>query len=84
MLIEPANAIVDTSSYDADRTLESLPRFLETFCDAPQDLAKAPSQNGSPHTIIVTGAGLRAADLVRYDAPLPDGRIIILTKHLGH
>ncbi|RYP19000.1 hypothetical protein DL765_003583 [Monosporascus sp. GIB2] len=31
----------------------------------PERLGEAPKKNGSPHTIIVTGAGLRAADLVR-------------------
>lgn len=61
-----AAPIADTSAYEKDRTLENLPDFLASFCDGgrPQ-LSAAPSANGAPHTIIVTGAGLRAADLVR-------------------
>ncbi|OTA98448.1 hypothetical protein M426DRAFT_69808 [Hypoxylon sp. CI-4A] len=58
------NCITDTTSFQELRTLENLPKFLEQFVD-PAKLGQAPKQNGSPHTIIVTGAGLRAADLVR-------------------
>lgn len=61
-----ANYITDTTSFQEIRTLENLPNFLEKFAD-PKKLGEAPKQNGSPHTLIVTGAGLRAADLVRYE-----------------
>ncbi len=64
-----ANAITDTSSYPKDRTLANLPDFLETVAAAGDDLATAPAQNGTPHTVIVAGAGLRAADLVRCVRP---------------
>ncbi|KAI1105992.1 U3-containing 90S pre-ribosomal complex subunit-domain containing protein [Jackrogersella minutella] len=58
------NCIADTTSFPKQRTLENLPEFLEQFTD-PKKLGEAPKENGSPHTLIVTGAGLRAADLVR-------------------
>ena len=61
-----ANAIKDTTEFGKDRTLEHLPEFLETFSESPEQLGKAPKGNGAPHTLIVAGAGLRAADLVRY------------------
>ncbi len=69
-----AGAIRDTSPYDADRSLDNLPDYLEAAVAAEsgtdrdaakQALLAAPSPNGAPHTIVVTGAGLRAADLVR-------------------
>ncbi|KAI1460104.1 U3-containing 90S pre-ribosomal complex subunit-domain containing protein [Annulohypoxylon moriforme] len=56
--------IADTTSFQEIRTLDNLPNFLEKFAD-PKKLSEAPKQNGSPHTLIVTGAGLRAADIVR-------------------
>ncbi|KAI0390674.1 U3-containing 90S pre-ribosomal complex subunit-domain containing protein [Xylariaceae sp. FL0594] len=59
------NAIKDSSSFSEPRTLENLPSFLEAHAPNPKDLADAPKENGSPHTIIVAGAGLRAADIVR-------------------
>ncbi|EFW98781.1 hypothetical protein CMQ_4633 [Grosmannia clavigera kw1407] len=61
-----AKPILDTSSYDKDRTVDNLPHFLETFCDGGQKhLSQASKDKGAPHTIIVTGAGIRAVDLVR-------------------
>ncbi|KAI1392551.1 U3-containing 90S pre-ribosomal complex subunit-domain containing protein [Hypoxylon trugodes] len=56
--------IKDTTSFDKTRSLDNLPDFLEQFAD-PKKLSEAPKQNGSPHTIIVTGAGLRAAEITR-------------------
>ncbi|KAI5867443.1 U3-containing 90S pre-ribosomal complex subunit-domain containing protein [Durotheca rogersii] len=58
------SSITDTSSFQQTRSLENLPDFLEQFAD-PKRLCEAPKQNGSPHTIVVTSAGLRAADIVR-------------------
>lgn len=46
--------------------MENLPEFMEAFADDPKKLEGAPKTKGSPHTLIVTGAGLRAANLVRY------------------
>ncbi len=60
-----ANAIKDTTSWQKPRTLENLPEFLEEFTEDTKQLAEAPEAKGSPHTIVVAGAGLRAAELVR-------------------
>lgn len=62
-----ASAIQDATSWQETRTLEKLPGFLEKVTEDPEDLKKAPKKKGSPHTLIVVGAGLRAADVVRYD-----------------
>lgn len=61
-----ANAIKDSSSFSEPRNLENLPAFLEAHAENPMMLGDAAKENGSPHTIIVTGAGLRAAELARY------------------
>lgn len=60
-----ANAIQDTTSWQESRTLEKLPEFLENLTQDPESL-KSASKKGAPHTLIVTSAGLRAADIVRY------------------
>jgi protein CMS1 len=62
----PANAIQDTTSWQESRTLDKFPDFLEKVAEDPEGLKKAPKKKGSPHTLIVAGAGLRAADIVRY------------------
>ncbi|KAI0534401.1 U3-containing 90S pre-ribosomal complex subunit-domain containing protein [Xylaria digitata] len=59
------NAIKDSSSFSKPRNLENLPAFLEAHAKNPKALEDAPKENGSPHTIIVTGAGLRAAEIAR-------------------
>ncbi|KAI0450328.1 U3-containing 90S pre-ribosomal complex subunit-domain containing protein [Xylaria acuta] len=59
------NAIRDSSSFSEPRNLENLPAFLEAHAENPKALGDAPKENGSPHTIIVTGAGLRAAEVAR-------------------
>ncbi|KAH8155985.1 hypothetical protein CIB48_g12263 [Xylaria polymorpha] len=59
------NAIKDSSSFSEPRNLENLPAFLEAHAENPMMLGDAAKENGSPHTIIVTGAGLRAAELAR-------------------
>lgn len=46
--------------------MDNLPAYLESFCRNPDSLKKSSKKNGAPHTIIVTGAGLRAANLVRF------------------
>ncbi|KAH8199757.1 hypothetical protein TruAng_006102 [Truncatella angustata] len=61
----PPGSIQDTTSWQEPRTLAKLPEFLEKQVKDPKDLVKAPKQKGAPHTIIVAGAGLRAADVVR-------------------
>ncbi|POR38832.1 Protein cms1, partial [Tolypocladium paradoxum] len=60
-----ANSIQDTTAWQEKRTLDNLPGFLEKFTEDPASLKKAPKKKGSPHTLIVAGAGLRAADIVR-------------------
>ncbi|KAL5606703.1 hypothetical protein BROUX41_003099 [Berkeleyomyces rouxiae] len=64
-LIISANAIKDTSSWTKDRVTESLPEFLESFTENPRELLKAAKAKGTPHTIVVSGAGLRSADIIR-------------------
>ena len=61
-----ASAIRDTTSWESPRSLEQLPAFLEAFSEDAKKLGHAAKENGSPHTIIVAAAGLRAADVVRY------------------
>lgn len=60
-----ANNIRDSTSWNKPRSTENLPDFLEVFKGDAEKLDQAPKKCGSPHTIIVAGAGLRAADLVR-------------------
>ncbi|RDA96301.1 hypothetical protein CP533_1603 [Ophiocordyceps camponoti-saundersi (nom. inval.)] len=60
-----ASCIRDTTSWQTERTLEHLPAFLEAFAEKPESLKKVPKEKGSPHTLIVAGAGQRAADIVR-------------------
>lgn len=49
--------------------LKNLPEFLEHYSSGGgghKFLSSSPEQAGSPHTIVVTSAGLRAADIARY------------------
>ncbi|PMB64408.1 Protein CMS1 [Beauveria bassiana] len=57
--------VSDSTGFTEQRTLEKLPDFLANFCKNPDSLAKASKEMATPHSIIVTGAGLRAADIVR-------------------
>ncbi|KAL8914163.1 MAG: hypothetical protein Q9171_001158 [Xanthocarpia ochracea] len=64
----PERAIVDTSGWNRERQTTNLPDFLTRFAqfDARStDLSLAPMQPGSPHTLVLTGAALRAAELSR-------------------
>lgn len=61
-----ANTIKDTTSWEKPRTMENLAEFMEAFCEDPKKLEWSSKTKGSPHTIIVTGAGLRAVNLIRY------------------
>lgn len=61
-----AGSIQDSTSWEETRTLAKFPDFLEKFSEGGSErLMKTPKKKGSPHTIIVAGAGLRAADIVR-------------------
>lgn len=76
-LYVPVGAIRDTiaatttttTSPERPRTKENLAAFLEENVGGDElerkRLGTAPKACGAPHTIIVAGAGLRAADLVR-------------------
>jgi protein CMS1 len=55
--------ILDTSSWTRDRRLSELPVYLENF--SKDELSVAPKEPGSPHTLVVTAAGLRSADVFR-------------------
>ncbi|KAI9819199.1 MAG: hypothetical protein M1827_007355 [Pycnora praestabilis] len=64
----PERAFYDTTSWEKQRNLENLSGFLEQFsvrAGQSKNLSFASKTKGSPHTIVVTGAGLRAADLTR-------------------
>ncbi|KAK5133484.1 hypothetical protein LTR08_007726 [Meristemomyces frigidus] len=66
----PEKAILDTTSWEQGRTLDTLPAFMEQFAGVRRNkkgskLLNAPPGKGSPHTLIVASAGLRAADLTR-------------------
>lgn len=57
------SAIRDTSGFDRDRTMENMPDFLRQYSSG--DPADTPEAKGSPHTIVVSGAGILCADLTR-------------------
>lgn len=65
-MFQLVSAVRDTTSWTKQRSLDNLPEFLEKFSGNPTKLWSASKKNGSPHTIIVTAAGLRAADVARY------------------
>ncbi|PBP22995.1 hypothetical protein BUE80_DR006162 [Diplocarpon rosae] len=65
----PASAIQDTTSWTKPRTLDKLPAFLEKFAGNSTKLWSASKKNGAPHTIIVSAAGLRAAEIARQIKP---------------
>ncbi|KAF7512350.1 hypothetical protein GJ744_001918 [Endocarpon pusillum] len=55
----------DTTNFDAPRSLQNLPLFLEHISDSKEDLSISGGDPGSPHTIVVAASGLRAADVTR-------------------
>lgn len=66
-------AFVDTSGWETPRTLENLPGYLRKYgFDSKRAAAPtiASKKSGCPHTLIITAAGLRAANVTRYGAPL--------------
>ena len=61
-------AFRDTTGWEKQRLLEDLPNFLEYYSSKSQqkkNLSMASKKKGAPHTIVVTSAGLRAADITR-------------------
>lgn len=66
-------AFVDTSEWETPRTLENLPKYLRKYGFNSKRAAAstiASKTFGCPHTLIITAAGLRAANATRYGAPL--------------
>ncbi|EEH23546.2 hypothetical protein PABG_05757 [Paracoccidioides brasiliensis Pb03] len=62
----PEQAFLDTSSWKSPRKLENLAMFLKVYSKKRgNSLSTAPADMGSPHTIVITLAGLRAADITR-------------------
>ena len=62
-------AFVDTSDWDKLRVLPNMPDFLNSFCNKPgqkKNMSSASKTLGAPHTIVITSAGLRAAEITRY------------------
>ena len=60
-----AGGITDTTSWKEPRITSKISAFLENFVEKPEDLKTGGKKAGSPHTIIVSSSGVRAADLVR-------------------
>ncbi|KAJ6157336.1 Protein CMS1 [Penicillium chermesinum] len=52
----PDSCFLDTTGFADSRSLEKLPAFLKEFTS---------EQKGTPHTLVISAAGLRAADVVR-------------------
>ena len=68
LTLDTAKAILDTTAFEKPRTTEALPDFLEQFAGTAKrkkKLSQSAAETGSPHTLVITGAGLRAADLTR-------------------
>lgn len=66
-------SIADSTGFKKDRVTDNLPSFLEHFAikksgkkgSKGDGVSWSPKEVGSPHTLVVTGAGMRAADLTR-------------------
>ena len=68
LILRIASAFLETTSWQKDRGLQNLPDYLEMFSRVNgrgASLKKAPEAYGSPHTIVIAAAALRAANLVR-------------------
>ncbi|KAJ5930658.1 Protein CMS1 [Penicillium verhagenii] len=79
------STFLDTSAYTETRSLEKLPEFLKTFSPKGSDLSKSSEKKGTPHTLVITGAALRAADIVRALRPFQTKESIVgklFAKHI--
>ncbi|KAJ5114682.1 Protein CMS1 [Penicillium alfredii] len=61
----PGSVFLDTTSFTSPRTLDQLPAFIKKFSPKNADLSKASEEKGAPHTLVISPAALRAADVVR-------------------
>ena len=62
----PARYVLDTTSFPDLHSTANLPAFLETFSPGGKDALSVSSEtNGTPHTLVITASGLRAAELAR-------------------
>ncbi|KAK6502309.1 hypothetical protein TWF506_002891 [Arthrobotrys conoides] len=67
----PSESIyIDTTAHAAERSLQNLCDYMEKFCtkkgqSSISHLKSSPKAAGSPHTIFICPAALRAADVVR-------------------
>ena len=62
-------AFLDTSTWKRLRTLQEMPNFVVHYNRGRggiKSLSSTSKENGSPHTLVITSAGLRAADITRY------------------
>ena len=67
------SAFQDTSDWPKPRRLEHLPEFLEHYSSLSgfsNNLATASKKPGSPHTLVIVSAGLRAANVARLVFPI--------------
>ncbi|KAK4697916.1 protein CMS1, partial [Lecanoromycetidae sp. Uapishka_2] len=68
LILHVEKAYCDTSAWERPRTLYDLPDFIDRYKSSAGEnhsLSSAFKQNGSPHTLVITSAGLRAADITR-------------------
>jgi len=68
LIIRIETAFVDTSEWETLRTLENLPGYLRKYGFKSKRAAAtsiASKKVGCPHTLIITAAGLRAANATR-------------------
>ena len=59
-------AFLDSSEWDRLRILENLADYLQYYGLSLDKSLISVKQLGSPHTLIITSAGLRAANVIRY------------------
>ncbi|KAJ5884988.1 Protein CMS1 [Penicillium taxi] len=81
----PGSAFLDTTSFAEPRSLDKLPEFLKAFSPKNADLSKASEHNGTPHTLVISAAALRAADVVRALRPFHTKTSIVgklFAKHI--
>ena len=57
---------LDTTSFNSARSLDQLPEFLKKFATGDATgLSESSEEKGTPHTLVISSAALRAADIVR-------------------